>query len=400
MVSKHQMSIEFHDEFGQSKPTLPLKETGNIVNGNACRLNWNKVCPKDDNETYIIGNPPYLGSSMQNKKQKKDMTYIFENFKNYKNLDYIACWFYLVSEYIINEKIKSAFVSTNSICQGEQVGLLWPNILNKNIEICFAYQSFEWKNNAKNNAGVSVIIIGLSKITKKSKHIYNNKTKRVASNINSYLLDSSNIIISKRSEPISELSVMIYGNKAVYGEPLILSLKEKNELIIFNSDSKKFIKKLIGAKEFIDGKKRWCLWIKANELAEASKIEPIKERIENVKHLRLSSKDKGAKELSKYGYRFRDTNITNSNSLVIPLTTTKRRKYIPIGFIDNSCIATNALSVIYDCETWLFSIISSKIHVVWIKTVCGKFRTHYRYSSTLGYNTFPFPAIQITENKN
>lgn len=247
-LAEHQMNIEFLNEFGCTNPTLPLKEAGNIVQGNACWINWKSVCPiTKESEIYILGNPPYLGSSLQSKDQKKDMVHVFAGVKSFKNLDYIACWFYIASNYIENSsKSKYAFVSTNSICQGEQVGILWPLILERNQVIGFAHTSFKWGNNAKGKAAVTCVIVGVKKADSKSNFIYNNSRRVTAVNINPYLIDGRNILINKRNTPLSILPEMTYGNKAVYGEHLILSTIEKNELLQSNPEAKKYIKRLVG----------------------------------------------------------------------------------------------------------------------------------------------------------
>ncbi len=398
-LAEHQMNQEFFKEFGRTKPALPLKETGNIVHGNATRVDWEKVCPKKEgDEIYILGNPPYLGSSMQSLEQKEDMAFVFKGIEGYKNLDYIACWFFKGSKYIQSIKAQFAFVSTNSICQGEQVALLWPSILNKNLEIGFAHTSFKWVNNAKANAAVIVVIIGVrNSSTKTQKFLFAENRKVAANNINAYLAQGKNIIVEKRSKTLSQLPEMTYGNKAVYGEPLILSTAEKDELTNKYSGISKFIKKFIGAKEFIDNSERWVIWINDKELKEALLFEPIKERIKKVKVLRLASEDEGANELAMRSHQFRDTRETKTHSIVIPLTTSERRDYIPLGFSSSDTILSNAVSVVYDAEPWIFSVISSRLHMTWISTVAGRLKSDYRYSSQLCYYTFPFPQINQTQ---
>jgi type II restriction/modification system DNA methylase subunit YeeA len=393
-LAEHQMNLEFFKEFGRTAPSLPLSNGGNIVHGNATRLDWEVVCPKEeDDEIYILGNPPYLGSSMQDKEQKEDKAFVFEGIKNYKNLDYIACWFYKGAKYIQKFNAKYAFVTTNSINQGEQVAMLWSHFSELNTEIFFAYPSFKWVNNAKSNANVIVAIIGLRNVSNKAKYLYQSNIKHKVNNINAYLLNASNVLIKKQTKPISSLSIMEYGNKAVYGEPLILSTQEKDELLLANSLSEQFIRPLLGAREFLNGLDRWVLWIEDNTFDIAMKIQRISERIEKVKNLRLSSKDKGANELANFPYRFRDTKTTTTSSIIIPLTSSERRAYIPIGFLSKEHIITNAGSAIYDAEPWLFSVITSKMHMTWMRTVAGRLKTDYRYSSALVYNTFPFPPI-------
>lgn len=396
-LAEHQMNQEFFKAIGKSNPTLPLKDTGQIHQGNACRIDWTEVCPNEKNEEiFILGNPPYLGSSLQSKEQKEDMQIVFKGFKNYKNLDYISCWFKKGADYIKNIPNSSySFVTTNSICQGEQVALLWPYVQNKSqLEIGFAHTSFKWGNNAKGKAAVTCAIIGVRNKSNESKFIYDSGRRKLVKNINCYLIDGDDIIIQKRSSPISKLPEMTYGNKAVYGEHLILSTEESDELQKRYPTSRKFVKRLVGAADFINDKQRYCLWIEDKDLSEATSIEPIKNRIDKVRVDRLNSKDSGANKLATRSHQFRDTFTTqpDSNSIIIPLTTSERRLYIPIGILKEDSIASNAASVIYNSPIWLLGIVSSRMHMVWVRMVAGRLKSDYRYSSALCYNTFPFPT--------
>jgi len=400
-LAEHQMNVEFFKEFGRTNPTLPLKEAGKIVQGNATRLDWEVVCPKTkDSEIYILGNPPYLGARNQAIKQKQDIEFVLNKFNKFKDLDYISIWFYKGYEYIEDANASLAFVATNSITQGEQVSLLWPNILSEEIEISFAYQSFLWSNNAKNKAAVYVVIIGLRNKTNKSKYIYKGLHKQVAKNINAYLLDSPNVYVSRRRISITSFLPLIpKGNMPYDGGNLILTSSEKETLENSFPGIENFIKRLYGAREYINDIERYCFWIDDENLKDALSFDEIAKRINNVKEMRLSSPDKSAHKLANRAHQFREINTTKTQSLIIPLTTSERRDYIPIGFIKPNEIATNASSVIYDVETWIFGLITSRIHTVWMRSVGGKLKLDYRYSSDLCYNTFPFPNIS-TQRKN
>ncbi|MDD2345373.1 MAG: hypothetical protein PHY85_04430 [Bacteroidales bacterium] len=381
---------------------MPLTEAGKIIIGNACRIDWEEVCPKNgDDEIYILGNPPYLGSSLQNRDQKKDTISIFTTYKikKYKSLDYISNWFIKASFYLRDFNIKCAFVTTDSICQGQQVELLWPHIEIINVEIFFAHNSFKWTNNAKSNAGVSVVIIGLRNFSKDNKYLLFGSLSKEVDNINFYLNSSKNIIVHKRSKVLSNLPIMSYGNKAVYGEPLILEKEEFLSLVNSNVEYKKFLKKLIGAKELLDGKERWCIWVSNANYEEAKLLPELAKRFEEVKSLRLQSKDLGAIQLANRPYQFRDLYSTKTNSIVIPLTTSERRLYIPIGFTNSDEILTNSVSVIYNSDPSFLGILSSSIHLLWVKAVGGKLESRIRYSSVMCWNTFPFPQIS-TQRKN
>ncbi len=398
-LSKHQMNVEFYREFGRTSPTLPLTDSGNIVEGNACRLNWEEICPKDINtEIFVLGNPPYAGSRKQKPEQKEDLNRVFNS--GYKNLDYVSAWLFKGADYIHNHKAELAFVTSSSICQGEQVELLWPRIKQKDIEIGFAYRSFRWTNNAINSAGVVVIILGLRNTSSKSKFIQTKNLRLNSKNINFYLVDSPNIYVKKRSSSISMLPDMPKGNMPYDGGNLLLTKEEKDNLIKNTPNSSLFLKKLVGAKEFINGIERWCLWITDNNLSEANKIDEISERINKVKEMRLNSTDESAHKLSERAHQFRETTETKTNSIIVPLTTSERRDYIPSGFISSETIPTNAMGVVYDCPAWLFCIITSKMHMLWVKSVGGYLGTSIRYSPVLCYNTFPLlPISKFKKNE-
>ena len=399
-LAEHQMRVQFHKEFGNASPSLPLKEGGNIVHGNACRLDWEVVCPKEEgDEIYILGNPPYLGSSMQNKEQKANKKHILSGFKSYKDLDYIACWFYLGAQYIRGIQANCAFVSTNSICQGEQVSMLWPQIFQLGVEISFSYLTFKWTNSAKSRAGVMCVIVGIQNKNRKPKRIYSKDNVRLVNNISPYLLDGNNQIVRKKSETLSDLPKMLSGNKASDGGNLILNEKEKNELLGLHPESKEFIKKLVGALEFIRGKERWCLYIPDERLVFANSIPIIQKRLNNVVKSRLKSSEKSTVKMADYPNRFYYDSYNQSNSIIIPSVSSHRRSYVPIGFLGKDEIIVAPNLGIYNASLWNFSILTSRIHMLWLKTVGGRLKSDYRYSSSLVYNTFPFPKITKTQKE-
>lgn len=396
-LAEHQMNVEFKAEFGECEPSLPLRSGGQIINGNAVRMNWEDICsPSGGQGVYILGNPPYLGARMQSVEQKKELSLTFSGNKNYKNLDYIACWFLKAANYIKGNLAEAAFVSTNSICQGEQVEMLWPLILN-DLKIKFAYTSFPWSNNAKSKAAVICVIIGLKNKAEDKASIYTNHLKLKVSNINGYLIPARNIFIGRKNKPISNIPPMPKGNMPYDGGNLLLDKNEKDELITNYPDAQKYIKKIVGAKEFIQGIERYCLWIENGSLSSAMQIKPIFERVENTKAMRLSSSDKAANKLANRPHQFREVNVTTSNSLVIPSATSERREYIPIGFVDSNTIVSNLAFVVYDVEPYLLSILTSKMHMAWVKTVSGRLKSDYRYSSALSYNTFPIPDLDTSQ---
>lgn len=400
-LAEHQMNNMFYEAFGSRPNPLPLHQSGNIVCGNACRKDWSAVCPHTaDEEVYVMGNPPYLGSSLQSDEQKADMEHVFSPNKGWKNLDYIACWFYKAAQYIKGENACYAFVSTNSICQGEQVELLWKLILKDGLEIKFAYTSFKWKNNAKSNAGVTCAIIGVAnKKMIQSKTIYSENTAKTVSNINAYLLEGENIYVSKRYSPMAIFPSMNYGSKPVDDGNLILSPQEKEDFCTKYPQYAHLIKPLKGAKEFINDLDRFCFWIDDNQLSFALSNPEIAERIERTRAFRLKSPDAGARELAKRPHQFREYFKIRSNSIIVPRHSSENRDYIPIGYFEENeqVVIPDSAFAVYDAELWLFAVLTSKMHNIWVRAVGGRLKTDYRYSATLCYNTFPFPKISAEQ---
>lgn len=399
-LAQHQMNMKFKEVLGQGNPTLPLKEGGHIFHGNATRLDWEKVCPnKDGDDIYILGNPPYLGARNQNAEQKRDMDITFKTFANYRDLDYIACWFYKGAKFISNTTGKLAFVSTNSISQGLQLGLLWPNIFNLGIEIEFAHTSFKWQNNAKKNAAVIVVIVGLSNENTSLKTIFSDGIGKKVKKINAYLGEGSNTLVKRRSKPLSFAQEMSFGNMPNDGGGLILSSEERDKLLQLHPGSNKYIRKLFGAAEFIRGEDRYCLWISNDDVVEATSIPFIKERIEQTKKHRLGSKDKGTQELAKRSHQFRDLKEPKDNQVIVPSVSSERREYIPTGFLKSNEVVSNSAQVIYDAEPYMMGIINSKMHMIWMRQVGGKLKSDYRYAKDIVYNTFPFPDISNNQKQ-
>ncbi len=400
-LAEHQMNRVFEDtlfDYGKSKPILPLKQAGQITQGNATRVDWKTVCPiSKTDEVYIIGNPPYLGSRNQNKDQKDDMKIVFSRVKNYKKLDYISCWFYKATNYIQENKGKYAFVTTNSITQGEQVALLWPLIINKKQEIEFAHQSFKWTNNAKGNAGVAVVIIGIRNIENTEKFLYHNNLKKVVKNISPYLTNTSNIFISPISKSLSNFPLIITGSGPTDNGNLLLDEEEKEKLISQNQNIQKFIKKYIGAQEFVRGKYRFCIHITEDTVKEAYQIPELVKRFDKVEIFRLNSKKKATQKKATTPHFFDEDRYQKGEFILVPKVGSVRRKYLPIGYFDDTYVPSNTTKVIYDVKPWLFGVLTSKMHIVWIKAVAGRLKMDMQYSNTLCYNTFPFPNISTKQ---
>ncbi|MBN2685386.1 MAG: class I SAM-dependent DNA methyltransferase [Pontiellaceae bacterium] len=394
-LAEHQMNLEYQKRFKQSLTSLPLKDGAHIVCGNACRIDWETVCPKNkSDEIYVLGNPPYLGSRYQTKQHKEDMKGLIGN--GYKNLDYIACWFVKASTYakVKNADIRFAFVSTNSICQGAQVALLWPRVFECGFEIYFAHQSFKWTNNAKGNAGVICVVIGLRKSSSFAHTIFKDGHAKFVKNINPYLTEGDSIYIARRSFPLSAcLNKMVYGALLNDGGNLVLSTEEKDALISEHPASKALIRYYIGASEFLNGKHRWCLKIDNSQIPLAHSIPTIKTRLDKVRQHREKSTEKSTRTIAAQPNKFYfSAHNDHVDAILIPRTSSERREYIPMGFTTGQTVIGDA-QAIFNATPFLFGLLSSKMHMAWMRVTCGRLKTDYRYSSALCYNTFPIPNL-------
>lgn len=395
-IAEHQMNMELEEVFNDKvRPTLPLQSAGDIRCANALRVDWNEICPqrRKDEEIYVFGNPPYLGSYRQNTEHKKDMANVFKGIKGYKILDYISAWFVLGAKYIANTNASLAFVTTNSISQGDQVATLWNEIFKHKVEIIFSYNSFKWSNSARNNAGVTVVIIGLSYQPVEKKKIFSETGFKIVDHINAYLAEGENVLVKKRTKSLNGWPKMSYGNKANDKGGLIFSIEEYEETITKYPELKGYFKKLIGADEFINGSYRYCLWINEKQFKDIKDNPIIKGRMEYITKIRKESTDSSVNRIANQPYRFRDINETHDFSIVVPSTSSENRYYIPIGIVGPEKILTNAVYAIYNTEIFYLGALMSRMHMVWCKATSGRLETRYRYSAGLSYHTFPFPEI-------
>lgn len=391
-IAKHQMNREFERQFKVAIPLIPLKETGQIHAGNATRTDWKAVCPNNgEEEIYLIGNPPYAGSKKQTAEQKQDYEFVFGDRPFNKNLDYIALWFIKGADYIAGTPAQLAFVSTNSVVQGEHVGLMFPTIFDMGVEIGFAYTSFKWENNAARNAGVTVVVIGLRSNSEAPKYLYIEGLRTQATNINGYLSDGKNVFLGRRNSPISGLlPTMSFGSMP--RGPLDLSTKDASRIQTNHPEAHRFIKKYMGATEFINGDERYCLWIEDDDRVAAESIPPIAQRLAIVASERAKSKAASTAKFAAEPHRFVQIAYKSTDSIIVPSISSGRRKYIPIGFLGPETVISNKGFAIYDAEPWLFALLSSQMHMVWVNAVSGRMREDYQYSNTIVYNNFPVPS--------
>lgn len=399
-LAKHQMNLEFAEKFGIDLPLIPLKESGSIVKGNAARIDWEEACPHTiDEEVYLIGNPPYLGASLQDAYQKKDMGIACSDLSGYRKLDYIAIWFSKGAKYISATRAQLAFVSTNSVCQGEQVALLWQHILRDGINISFAYTSFRWANNAKHAAGVTCIIVALAYEPTNEKYIYTDGVSRSVSHINAYLAEGAEIIIDKRSKPLSHIPKMIRGNIPYDDGNLLFSASEYSSLLSSQPDIKPYIKRYGGALEMLNHKWRYCIWLKGANVDQAiQSFAVIKDRVEKVRSFRVKNQTTSIHSKRDTPEFFGDIRQpATGNYLMFPRISSERREYLPIAYLDANTIMADSCYGVPNAELWLFGVFSSRIHTVWMRAVGGALETRLRYSSAIVYNNFSIPSPTQSE---
>lgn len=425
IIAEYQCNVQYRGKQLALNEFLPLSADNWITCGNALRLDWLAICPptgtgvklvaddlfetpldqaqidfeNEGGETFICGNPPYLGSTWQSAEQKADLESIFgKRVKNWKSLDYVAGWFMKAADYSRHTPSTAAFVSTNSICQGQQVPILWPAIFATGNEIVFAHTSFKWANLASHNAGVTVAIIGITAQPRNSRRLFeladNGETvEKRCEHINAYLISGANVIVERASNPLSEQAEMSFGNKPVDGGHLLLSRGELEELQLTEAQQARFVRRIYGSAEFIRGLERYCLWIEDEDLPEAQAIPDIAKRIESVREMRMASRDKGANAMAERAHQMREMYFGNSHTLAVPRTSSESRPFLPAGLLGEFERVTSEAFALYDAPLWNMALIASRLHLVWIATVCGKLETRYRYSNTLGWNTFPVPTL-------
>jgi len=386
----HQMNMKVSEQFGQYFARLPLRQSASIVNGNALRMDWNDVVPASE-LSYIFGNPPFIGRRYRNEEQIKDVSAYFE----YKDIDYVCCWFKKAYQLMLqNKKIRTAFVATNSISQGEQVQALWNELTRNGIIINFAYRTFKWSNEAKGKAAVHCVIVGFSFQNNINKNIYTeNNGVLLAKNINAYLIDAPNVYINIRSKPICNVPQMKNGNVPLDGDALKIECTDIEKFGDF-----KHIKRLIGGRELLHNEKRYVLWLVGVLPSEIKSNKEVVKRIEQCKQNRLAMKDKGTQKLAEKPTMFRDTN-NPERYIALPMVSSERRKYLPMCYFDSDVIPTNQIQIIPDATPYHFGVITSIVHMAWMRTFAGRLKSDYRYSKDIVYNNFPWPENVTDEQK-
>lgn len=392
-LAKHQMNLEFRSMFDRMLPLIPLRDHGNIMCGNATRLDWEAICPPDEGEVFICGNPPYLGSSMQSASNKQEFIDYFKSKSYPKNLDYISLWFFKGAEFVGGTRSALAFVSTSSVCQGDHVALMWPRVFASEVEIDFAHEPFKWSNSAKANAGVVCIVVGLRS---KPRHIriFDGHSSREVARIGPYLRpDPNRTVVESSRKPLNGMPPIVRGSQPSDGGNLILSPVDAESLLASYPDAARFVRTYVGGDEFVNGKRRFCLWVNDGDAGDARKIPPIAERFEKVTAMRLNGSS-AARAMAASPHRFAQRPHKDSPAIIIPRVTSDRRDYVPMGFLDPGTVISDLGNAVYDADPWVFGLLQSRMHQLWMRTVGGRMGTGIRYSAVLCYNTFPVPPLK------
>ena len=431
VIAEYQCNVLHRGQRDALAEFLPLDAMNWITCGNALKLDWLDICPltgtgvrvtandlfeaplhqaeiefeNEGGETYICSNPPYRGSQWKSAEQREDLRGIFEGrTKKWKSLDYVSGWFMKCADYGLRTDAAAALVSTNSICQGRQVDTLWSQILATGHEIAFAHTSFKWANLASHNAGVTVVIVGMSNRANRKRWLFSTSNDgetiaREVDHINPYLVPAQNMTVQPVAAPLNGLAEMRFGNMPNDGGHLLLNREEVDSLELSPDEKSHFIRPSYGSAEFIRGLSRYCLWIEDDDLPEALRISGIKKRVQKVRAKRLASRDSGANALAKRPHQFREMNVSKKGTIIVPRHSSQNRDFLPVGYLDPATNVADAAIALFDAPLWNMALIASRVHLVWIATVCGKLKTDYRYSNTLGWNTFPVPVL-TEKNKN
>ena len=390
-IAESQMMKETEDIVHMNLDFLPLTTNAFIVEGNSLQIDWESVVPKYQ-VSYIMGNPPFVGARVMSSEQKDDVREIFKGWKNVGNMDYVCCWYKKCADFMKNTSIRAALVSTNSVSQGESVANLWKPLLENDVHIDFAYQTFQWDSEAKIKAHVHCVIIGFSIAPyNKPKKIFIDERYQIAKNINGYLLDAANVYVESRNKPICNIPEIGIGNKPIDGGYYLFEKEEMEEFIKKEPEAKKYFRPWYGSKEFINRSPRYCLWLGECSPAELRKLPLCMERVREVKEYRLQSTSVGTVKLAERPTRFHVENMPKGQYIVIPEVSSQRRRYVPMGFFTPNIFCSNLVKIIPDATLYHFGVLTSNVHMAWMRVVCGRLKSDYRYSKDIVYNNFPWP---------
>lgn len=389
-IAESQMMHETEEMISKSLDFLPLKSYANIVEANALRIDWENVVPKSE-LNYIMGNPPFVGARLMSDGQKADVFSVFDGVKNNGNLDYVSCWYKKAADLMTGTEIRTALVSTNSITQGEQVAILWKNLFQSGVHIDFAYRTFIWDSEASSKAHVHCVIVGFSKAyNKRIKHLFDNGTTKTVTNINGYLVEADNIVIESRTKSLCKVPQIGIGNKPIDDGNYLFTKEEYESFIKTEPLSKPYFKLWYGSQEFINRKPRYCLWLGDCSPRVLRSMPECLKRVENVRNFRLSSKSEGTRKLADNPTRFHVENMPQSTYIVIPEVSSEKRRYIPMGFMMPEVLCSNLVKIIPNATLYHFGVLTSNVHMAWVRTICGRMKSDYRYSKDIVYNNFPW----------
>ncbi|MCI5129151.1 MAG: class I SAM-dependent DNA methyltransferase, partial [Candidatus Electrothrix sp. AUS3] len=400
----HQINLKVSEEFGMYFARIPLQSSANIVHGNALKIPWEDVVAQEQ-LAYILGNPPFVGSKYQQPEQRAEIAQVSGKIKSCGILDYVTGWYFLAAQYIQGTEIQCAFVSTNSIAQGEQVGVLWKKLAAEHISINFAHRTFQWNSEARGKAAVHCVIIGFAAFSRKEKRIYEYDDIRLepheikAANINAYLVDGPLVVLENRRNPLCDAPKVGIGNKPIDGGHYLFTPEEKAAFLEREPKAAPLFRRWIGAREFLNGIERWCLWLGDCSPSELKQMPACVERVQKVQACRLESKSKPTQKLATTPTRFHVENMPDGNYLLIPGVSSERRKYIPFGFISPEIMASNLVNISQSAEPYHFGILSSTMHMAWMRYTAGRLKSDYRYSIGLVYNNYPWPINATDKQK-
>ncbi|HPB32505.1 MAG TPA: class I SAM-dependent DNA methyltransferase, partial [Candidatus Sumerlaeota bacterium] len=403
-LTDHQMNTELSLATGNLFQRIPLRAAPHIRCANALRMDWNELIPAKEC-SCILGNPPFVGAKYQTSEQKEDVKHVAGQMNNSGLLDYVAMWYFKAADYIRGGDIRCAFVSTNSISQGEQVGVLWSELFNRGVKIHFAHRTFAWQSEARGKAHVHVVIIGFGMNDKPGKTIYEydtlngNPSAIAVINIAPYLIEGANITINNRSKPICNAPEIGIGNKPIDGGNYLFETQEKDDFVMKEPGAATYFRPWIGSEEFLHGKHRWCLWLGDASPQEIARLPECKKRIQAVQQFRFSSKSAPTRKLAETPRRFHVENFPKGEYLVLPEVSSEKRPYIPIGYLSPPTLCSNLVKIIPNANIYHFGILTSAMHMAWVRQVCGRLESRYRYSAKLVYNNYPWPVDATAEQR-